>query len=123
MEVDAERRHLTVMFCDLVDSTALAGRLDPEEFQLLVKAYHRAVTDSVAAFDGHIAQLLGDGVLVYFGYPRAHEDDADRAMRAGLAVLDAVARARLPGNRQMQARIGVASFLENGPGKAVFTGR
>ena len=109
--VDAERRHLTVMFCDLVDSTSLAGRLDPEEYQQLVKAYHRAVTDSVAAFDGHIAQLLGDGVLVYFGYPRAHEDDADRAMRAGLAVLDAVARARLPGNRQMQARIGVACGL------------
>lgn len=108
---DAERRHLTVMFCDLVDSTALAGRLDPEEFQQLVGVYHRAVADAVAAFDGHIAQFLGDGVLVYFGFPRAHEDDADRAMRAGLAVLDAVARLRLPGNRLLQTRIGVASGL------------
>lgn len=111
MATDAERRHLTVMFCDLVDSTSLAGRLDPEEYQQLVSAYHRSVADCVATYEGHIAQFLGDGVLVYFGFPRAHEDDAGRAMRAGLAVLDAVARLRLPGNRQLQTRIGVASGL------------
>ena len=82
---DAERRQLTVMFCDLVGSTALSSRLDPEDLREVIAAYHRAVADVVGRFDGFVAKYMGDGVLVYFGYPRAHEDDAERAVRAGLA--------------------------------------
>ena len=81
---EAERRQLTVMFCDLVGSTALAARLDPEELREVIGAYHRCVAESVRRFDGLVAKYMGDGVLVYFGYPRAHEDDAERAVRAGL---------------------------------------
>src|SRR5262245_41424790 len=73
---EAERRQLTVMFCDLVDSTRLSSQLDPEEYREVVRAYQAACTDVIQRFDGHIAQLLGDGLLVYFGYPQAHEDDA-----------------------------------------------
>jgi class 3 adenylate cyclase len=78
----AERRQLTVMFCDLVGSTELASRLDPEDLREVVAAYQRAVADVVAGFDGFIAKYMGDGVLAYFGYPRAHEDDAEHAVRA-----------------------------------------
>src|SRR5262249_35048604 len=85
---DAERRQLTVMFCDLVDSTKLSGQLDPEEYRDVVRAYHTACTEVIRRYDGHIAQLLGDGLLVYFGYPQAHEDDAQRAVRTGLGILD-----------------------------------
>jgi len=77
---DAERRQLTVMFSDLVGSTALATRFDPEDLRELIGAYHRAVADVVGRFDGFVAKYMGDGVLVYFGYPRAHEDDAERAV-------------------------------------------
>jgi class 3 adenylate cyclase/tetratricopeptide (TPR) repeat protein len=109
---DAERRQLTVMFCDLVGSTALASRLDPEDWQSAIRGYHAAVTGAVAPYDGHVAQLLGDGVLVYFGYPRAHEDDAARAVRAALAVLPAVAALVLPdGVSALQTRIGIATGL------------
>jgi class 3 adenylate cyclase len=87
---DAERRQLTVMFCDLVESTRLASQLDPEEYRDVVRAYHTACTEVIRRYDGHIAQLLGDGLLVYFGYPVAHEDDAQRAVRAGLGILDAM---------------------------------
>src|SRR5262244_1093568 len=87
---DAERRQLTVLFCDLVDSTALAGQLDPEELRTVVRAYQEVCAKVIARFDGHIAQYLGDGLLVYFGYPLAHEDDAQRAVRAGLGILDAL---------------------------------
>src|SRR5689334_8510898 len=76
-QADAERRQLTVMFCDLVGSTALATRLDPEDLREVIAAYHRAVAEVVAGFDGFVAKYMGDGVLVYFGYPRAHEDDAE----------------------------------------------
>ena len=76
----AERRQLTVMFCDLVGSTALASRLDPEDLREVIGAYHRCVAETVGRFDGFIAKYMGDGVLVYFGYPRAHEDDAERAL-------------------------------------------
>src|SRR5262249_50677745 len=89
---DAERRPLTVLFCDLVGSTALSRRFDPEDLRELISAYHRAVADVVAGFDGFVAKYMGDGVLVYFGYPRAHEDDAERAVRAGLRSIDAVDR-------------------------------
>jgi class 3 adenylate cyclase/predicted ATPase len=84
---EAERRQLTVMFCDLVDSTALSSRLDPEEYRDVVRAYQRVCTDIIQRYDGHIAQLLGDGLLIYFGYPHAHEDDAQRAVRTGLGML------------------------------------
>ena len=90
--IDAERRQLTVMFCDLVGSTALSTRFDPEDLRELISAYHRAVAETVGRFDGFVAKYMGDGVLIYFGYPRAHEDDAERAVRAGLAVIEAVAR-------------------------------
>src|SRR5580692_2521523 len=83
---DAERRQLTVMFCDLVGSTALSARYDPEDLREIVGAYHRCVADTVDRFAGFVAKYMGDGVLIYFGYPEAHEDDAERAARAGLAV-------------------------------------
>src|SRR5262245_50512694 len=78
---EAERRQLAVMFCDLVDSTKLSSQLDPEECREVVRAYQSACTEVITRFDGHIAQLLGDGLLVYFGYPHAHEDDPQRAVR------------------------------------------
>jgi class 3 adenylate cyclase len=88
--IDAERRQLTVMLCDLVGSTALSTRFDPEDLRELIGGYHRAVADTVGRFDGFVAKYMGDGVLIYFGYPQAHEDDAERAVRAGLAVIEAV---------------------------------
>jgi class 3 adenylate cyclase/predicted ATPase len=87
---EAERRQLTVMFCDLIESTQLSSRLDPEEYRDLVRAYQKTCTEVIERFDGHVAQLLGDGLLVYFGYPHAHEDDAQRAVRTGLGILDAM---------------------------------
>src|SRR5262245_5112353 len=87
---DAERRQLTVMFCDLVDSTKLSSQLDPEDWRDVVRAYQQVCTDVIQRYDGHIAQLLGDGLLVYFGYPVAHEDDAQRAVCAGLGMLAAM---------------------------------
>ena len=87
---DAERRQLTVLFCDLVDSTRLANQLDPEELREVVRAYQEACAKVIARYEGHIAQYLGDGLLVYFGYPLAHEDDAQRAVRAGLGMVEAL---------------------------------
>jgi class 3 adenylate cyclase len=87
---EAERRQLTVLFCDLVDSTALAVQLDPEDLRGVVRAYQDTCAKVIARFEGHIAQYLGDGLLVYFGYPRAHEDDAQRAVTAGLGMIEAV---------------------------------
>jgi class 3 adenylate cyclase/predicted ATPase len=87
---DAERRQLTVMFCDLVDSTKLSSQLDPEEYRDVVRAYQRVCTEVIQRYDGHIAQLLGDGLLIYFGYPQAHEDDPHRAVRTGLGILAAL---------------------------------
>ena len=84
--VDAERRQLTVMFCDLVGSTPLSTRFDPEDLREVIGAYHRAVAEVVVRFNGFVAKYMGDGVLAYFGYPRAHEDDAERAVRAALGV-------------------------------------
>src|SRR5205814_10286855 len=106
----AERRQLTVMFCDLVGSTALAARLDPEDLREVISAYHRAVADVVRSFDGFVAKYMGDGVLVYFGYPRAHEDDAERAVRAGLGAIDAVGRLAV-NSATLQARVGIATGL------------
>jgi class 3 adenylate cyclase/predicted ATPase len=106
----AERRRLTVMFCDLVGSTAISSQLDPEDLREVIAAYHRAVAAVVAQFDGFIAKYMGDGVLVYFGYPRAHEDDAERAVRAGLGVIDAVGRLDVK-SVKLQARVGIATGL------------
>jgi class 3 adenylate cyclase len=107
---DAERRQLTVMFCDLVGSTALSAQLDPEDLREVIAAYHRAVAEIVAGFDGFVAKYMGDGVLVYFGYPRAHEDDAERAVRAGLGSIHAVRRLDVK-SVKLQARVGIATGL------------
>jgi class 3 adenylate cyclase/predicted ATPase len=112
---DAERRQLTVLFCDLVDSTALASQLDPEDLRAVVRAYQETCAKVVARFDGHVAQYLGDGLLVYFGYPLAHEDDAQRAVRAGLGIVEAVGQlnARLAQERSVQlaVRLGIHTGL------------
>ena len=108
-QVAAERRQLTVMFCDLVGSTALSTRHDPEDLRELIGPYHRAVAETVGCFDGFVAKYMGDGVLIYFGYPRAHEDDAERAVRAGLAVIEAVGR--LPARQDLRVRLGIATGL------------
>ena len=97
------------MFCDLVGSTALATRLDPEDLRELIGAYHRCVAETVARFGGFVAKYMGDGVLVYFGYPQAHEDDAERTVRAGLAVVDAVGALDL--STPLAVRLGIASGL------------
>ncbi len=110
MGAQAERRQLTVMFCDLVGSTALSAQLDPEDLREVIAAYHRAVAKMVAAFDGFVAKYMGDGVLVCFGYPRAHEDDAERAVRAGLGLIDAVGRLDVK-SVKLQARVGIATGL------------
>jgi len=98
------------MFCDLVGSTALSARLDPEDLREVYAAYHGAVANAVRSFDGFVAEYMGDGVLVYFGYPRAHEDDAERAIRAGLVVVDAVARLDVRSVKP-QARVGIGTGL------------
>src|SRR5262249_42103291 len=87
---DAERRQLTVLFCDLVDSTALSSQLDPEDWREVVRAYQTTCTEIIQRFAGHIAQYLGDGLLVYCGYPQAHEDDAQRAVQTGLGMVEAI---------------------------------
>ena len=107
---DAERRQLTVMFCDLVGSTALSARLDPEDLRDVIATYHRAVAQVVGGYEGFVAKYMGDGILAYFGYPRAHEDDAERAVRAGLGVIDAVARLDV-GYGKLQSRVGIATGL------------
>jgi class 3 adenylate cyclase len=110
VRTDAERRQLTVMFCDLVGSTELAVRLDPEDLREVIAAYHRAVAKVVDGFDGFVAKYMGDGVLVYFGYPQAHEDDAERAVRAGLGVVASVGRLDVK-SVELQARAGIATGL------------
>jgi class 3 adenylate cyclase len=113
--LEAERRQLTVMFCDLVDSTALSGQLDPEEYREVVRAYQKACMTIIQRYEGHTAQLLGDGLLVYFGYPQAHEDDAQRAIRAGLGMLAAMGDLpqglQQPHSIQLAIRIGVHTGL------------
>ena len=97
------------MFCDLVGSTALSARLDPEDLRAVIGRYHACVVETVSRFDGFVAKYMGDGVLVYFGYPQAHEDDAEQAVRAGLALVNAVGEMEAPG--QFQLRIGIATGL------------
>jgi class 3 adenylate cyclase len=97
------------MFCDLVGSTALSARLDPEELREVIGAYHQSVAAEVRRFDGLVAKYMGDGVLIYFGYPRAHEDDAERAVRAGLDIVAAVERLDAPTVGGLEVRIGIAT--------------
>ena len=106
----AERRQLTVMFVDLVGSTALSAALDPEEMGAAIRVYQNAVAGETLRFEGHIAKFMGDGVLAYFGWPQAHEDDAERAVRAGLALLETVGALEVAG-RRLAARIGIATGL------------
>src|SRR5215469_10310974 len=106
---DAERRQLTVMFCDLVGSTPLSARLDPEDLRGIMGSYHRCVGETVEGFGGFVARYMGDGVLIYFGYPQAHEDDAERAIRCGLALVDQVPRLNLA--ETLHTRIGIATGL------------
>jgi class 3 adenylate cyclase/predicted ATPase len=105
----AERRQVTVMFSDLVGSTALSARMDPEDLREVIAAYHKCVAEIVRRFDGFVAQYLGDGVLVYFGYPQAHEDDADRAVRSALELIAAVGG--LKTRASLQTRVGIATGL------------
>jgi class 3 adenylate cyclase/predicted ATPase len=105
----AERRQVTVMFSDLVGSTALSGRMDPEDLREVISAYQKCVAESVRSFDGFVAKYMGDGVLVYFGYPEAHEDDPERAVRAGLELVAAVSN--LKTNAALQTRVGIATGL------------
>jgi class 3 adenylate cyclase/predicted ATPase len=109
-QAEAERRQLTVMFCDLVGSTALSARLDPEDLREIIGAYHRAVAEIVTGSGGFVSRYMGDGVLVYFGYPQAHEDDAERAVRAGLGAIEAVRRVDVK-SVKLQARVGIATGL------------
>ena len=109
VSAEAERRQLTVMFCDLVGSTPLSTRFDPEDLREIVGAYHRCVADTVGRFGGFVAKYMGDGVLIYFGYPEAHEDDAERAVRAGLATIEAVSELSTP--EPLNVRIGIGTGL------------
>jgi class 3 adenylate cyclase/predicted ATPase/ABC-type transport system involved in cytochrome c biogenesis ATPase subunit len=108
---EAERRHLTVMICDLVGSTALSARLDPEDMGAVMDSYHAACARIVQGYDGFLGDFRGDGILAYFGYPRAHEDDAERTVRAGLDIIAAVARLETRAAEALAVRIGIATGL------------
>ena len=107
----AERRQLTVLFCDLVNSTALAVRLDPEDLREVMRSYQEYVSETVTGFGGVVAQSLGDGLVVHFGWPQAHEDDAERAVRAGLALVGKVAEQAWPFGVELEIRVGIATGL------------
>src|SRR5262249_34214396 len=105
----AERRHLTVLFCDLVDSTGIAGELDPEDLSDVVRSFEDTCARVIKHFGGCIGRFMGDGLLVYFGYPQAHEDDAERAVRAGLDIVAKVSQLLLPSGEPLQVRVGIAT--------------
>ena len=113
-EPSAERRQLTVMFCDLVGSTDLSGKLDPEELREIVRAYQKASADVISRFEGHIAQYLGDGLLVYFGYPLAHEDDAHRGVRSGLGIVEEIDRLNVRLKDEMGITLSVRIGIHTG---------
>jgi len=105
-----ERRHLTVLFCDLVGSTEISAQLDPEEWRELVATYHRAAAEAITRYGGHVAKYLGDGVMAFFGYPEAHDNDAERAARAGLAILEAVSKLNQESTKPtISVRVGIDS--------------
>src|SRR5215468_2119595 len=108
---EAERRHLTVMICDLVGSTALSARLDPEDMNAVMDAYHAACARIMLSYDGFIGDFRGDGILAYFGYPRAHEDDAERTVRAGLDIIAALGQLETRAAEPLAVRIGIATGL------------
>jgi len=110
LPAEAERRQLTVLFCDLAGSTGLASRLDPEDLRDVLGAYHAAVAEAVGQFGGYVAKYMGDGVLAYFGYPQAHEHDAERAVRAGLALIERIGRLE-SGGGTLAGRVGIATGL------------
>jgi class 3 adenylate cyclase len=107
----AERRQLTVLFVDLVGSTALAAKLDPEDMGQVIRVYQGCCAEVIERWGGHVAKYMGDGVLAYFGWPQAHEDDTERAVRAGLAIIDALAGLRTPTGDRLAARVGIATGL------------
>src|SRR5262249_36719743 len=104
---EAERRQLTVMFCDLVGSTALSAQLDPEDYRAVVQQYHQTCTEVIQRYEGYLAQYLGDGLLVYFGYPVAHEDDAQRAVHTGLGIVEALRDLTRKLPPPLQVRVGI----------------
>jgi class 3 adenylate cyclase len=108
---EAERRQLTVMFCDLVGSTALSARLDPEDLRSIIAAYHRCCTELVERHGGFVAKYMGDGVLAYFGYLQAHEHDAERAVRTGLNLVEAIPKLATNAGSPLQVRVGIATGL------------
>lgn len=107
----AERRQLTVLFCDLAGSTAMSARLDPEDMREVIRGYQDVCSSLIARYEGLVAKFMGDGVLAYFGFPRAHEDDAERAVRAGLELADAVARLKTRDGEHLNSRIGIATGI------------
>ena len=107
----AERRQLTIVFVDLVGSTELSARLDPEDTGAVMRSYQNAVAGEITRFEGHVAKYLGDGVLAYFGYPKAHEDEAERAVRAALSLIHAVGELTTPADQPLAARVGIATGL------------
>jgi class 3 adenylate cyclase len=107
----AERRQLTVLFCDLVGSTELSGQLDPEDMGAVIRGYQQCCAEVVERWGGHVAKYMGDGVLAYFGWPQAHEDEAERAVRAGLALIDALAGLKTPAGEPLAVRVGIATGL------------
>src|ERR1700742_4244492 len=107
----AERRQLTVMFIDLVGSTAMSTRLDPEDMGAVIRLYQNTVSGEIARLDGHLAKFMGDGILAYFGWPTAHEDEAERAVRVGLSIVSSVARLQNAQQQQLAARVGIATGL------------
>ena len=111
LAAEAERRQLTVMFCDLVGSTAISERMDPEEYREVITVYQSVATKAIEQYEGYIARYMGDGLLVYFGYPLAHEDDVERAVRAGLGIVEAVRSADSRDDVDLQVRVGIATGL------------
>src|ERR1700675_1503917 len=107
----AERRQLTVMFCDLVGSTAMSARLDPEDMREVIGLYHRCCADRIGHAGGFVAKYMGDGVLAYFGYPQAHEHDAERAVQAGLAIVEAAPKLVTGAGSPLDLRVGIATGL------------
>src|SRR6516164_10882244 len=106
---EAERRQLTVLFCDLVGYTALSARLDPEDLREVISAYNETASEVIRRCGGFVAEYMGDGVLAYFGFPQAHEDDAERAVRAALELVESTPKIETPAATQLQCRVGIAT--------------